>query len=612
MNRDNIDLIATRPIDKLTLVERGELQLALFLRPCRLRILIVADGYPGTFVNISFSHAYFGLSHVLDVLRNNPEFYVKFQVTRAHRQTDDFKPDPVAEPVLHSRYGPHFENFRFTQPGFNIDDYDQVWLFGARDDENDSERLTDEELKVLAAWMEKGGGLFATGDHWNMGSTMCARVPRARTMRRWTIAQGVPSPGGPNRHDTLLKGHDTAYTFDDESDDLPMNINLRWYQLWSWSPFHIRQAPHPVLCGTEGPIDILPDHPHEGHVFDDADVVLTGANEFTGTAEYPTVSGVQTKPEQIARGIVQNDHTAADFKGIANGKTFGVIGAYNGHKAKIGRVVVDSTWHHWFDVNLTGRPVDRLDSLPHSMANPKTLGFFATPSGVHALSRIDNYFRNVALWLASPAKQKCMFLHAVWGIVLRYPLAERLRGTLSLYELGGSARDAIGRVAGQCTVRYWILDVLPAKFLQAALREPIPIPDPDPCLTCPPFELFEVYALGGVVREFLALAYKRDAKEVAARGIDEVTVARAFSRGLGAGLREANDGLAKSVARTRDFTRVAADLAKETPAAEFFLEAEREAAPVTPKEEAKPERPKPTGGGKTGAARKAGKKSGKK
>lgn len=602
MNLDHIEILSRRHLEKLSLFERGELFLPLFLRPCRLKILIVVDGYPGSFVNISFSHSYFGLSHVLDALRDNPEFFVKFSVTRAHRQTDDFKPDPATEPDLHARYGPHFENFRFTQPGFNIDDYDQVWLFGARDNENDGERLTDDELKVLAPWMEKGGGLFATGDHWNMGSTMCARVPRARTMRRWTVAQGVPSPGGPNRHDTLLQGHDPGYTFDDESDDLPMPTRLRWYPLTSWSPFLHRRAPHPVLCGTDGPIDILPDHPHEGHVFDDEDVVLTQPNEFTGTAEYPTVSGVQQKPEQIARATVQNDHTASDFKGIANSKTFGVIGAYNGHKAKIGRVVVDSTWHHWFDVNLTGRPVSRLDSPPYTAANPKTLGFLATPAGLEALARIDNYFRNVAMWLASPAKQKCMFMRATWGIVLRYPLAERLHGTLHIYELGIAARDAIGRVAGQCAVGRWILEVFPDRFRELVLREPIPIPDPDPCLTCPPFELFEIYALGGIVREFLALAYERDAKEVAANGIDDVTVARAFARGLGAGLREANAGLTKSLTRGRDFARAAAEMVREAPAADLFLERERP--------EPAPPRPTPAGG-RSGASRKAGKKSGK-
>ena len=34
--------------------------------------------------------------------------------------------------------------------------------------------MTDGELKVLAEWMDAGGGVFATGDHAYLGASMCS------------------------------------------------------------------------------------------------------------------------------------------------------------------------------------------------------------------------------------------------------------------------------------------------------------------------------------------------------------------------------------------------------------------------------------------------------
>ena len=89
--------------NKFEAIDRGDITLPGFLRPCRLKILMVIDGFPGSFLNVSFSDSYFGLATVLDTLRTNPEWWVKFNVTRAHRQTDSFKPNPATEPVLHAR-----------------------------------------------------------------------------------------------------------------------------------------------------------------------------------------------------------------------------------------------------------------------------------------------------------------------------------------------------------------------------------------------------------------------------------------------------------------------------------------------------------------------------
>lgn len=505
---------------KWDLFERGELVYPWFLRPCRMRILMVVDA------QISFSHAVFGLSAVLNTLRLNPEFFVKFDITRAHRQTDQFKPDPTTEPLAHSRYGPHYEGFRFAGPGmpagFNLYDFDQVWFFGFYSSGGPG-AMSDDELEALARWMDDGGGVLAMGDHAELGAALCARIPRVRSMRRWTNAQGVPPQGGATRHDTLSTGHNSQVTFDDESDDLPQRITPRYYPLWSFA-FYNRERPHPVLCGTDGVIDILPDHPHEGDVIDEATINLGATFSFgsySGIAEYPAAAGIQPTPEVIAWGDVPPIHTSTiDVnKGAANPKRFGVIGAYNGHEAGVGRVVVDSTWHHWFDVNLTGRPVTLLDSQPQDVTNAKTWGFFKTPAGITAYHRIQNYFRNVAIWLGPRNQQSCMFLRALWGTIQRYPAVERLSPRLAIWELGGVAIDALGRRASQCTVSNWIHDFFIERHIDDIFRR-----RPDPCLTCPPFELLERYVIGGMTRQLLTVAYELESE--ADRDDEEVTEKR--------------------------------------------------------------------------------------
>ena len=80
---------------------------------------------------------------------------------------------------------------------------------------------------------------------------------------------------------------------------------------------------------------------------------------------------------------------------VVHGQEIGVISAYNGHNVDVGRIVADSTWHHWFDINLTG-----IAAPPSPYA-----GFDDTLAGRNALRQIDAYFLNVGVWLAPPSCQ---------------------------------------------------------------------------------------------------------------------------------------------------------------------------------------------------------------
>lgn len=68
-------------------------------------------------------------------------------------------------------------------------------------------------------------------------------------------------------------------------------------------------------------------------------------------------------------------------------KLFAAVAAYNGHRARVGRVATDATWHHFININLDGTG----SGLPG----------FTTAGGVDTdtFTRIRQYYVNLASWL---------------------------------------------------------------------------------------------------------------------------------------------------------------------------------------------------------------------
>jgi hypothetical protein len=135
-------------------------------------------------------------------------------------------------------------------------------------------------------------------------------------------------------------------------------------------------------------------------------------------------------PEIVATGTVLPGITtpAMDpehFGGThpANARTFGIIGAFDGHRVGKGRVVVDSTWHHFFDINLTG---DRfLEDNSLSTAHQQKLhGFYVldgsgTRVPCNEYKMIMWYFRNLVYWLIPATRYR----HIWWDTL--YELARK-------------------------------------------------------------------------------------------------------------------------------------------------------------------------------------------
>jgi hypothetical protein len=458
-----------------------ELIFPILLRPCTVRMLIVTDG------GGSFTDQDFGLTELLSVLSVSPGPYVRFAVTKAHRSAGGFL-TANADIV----------GFRFDTT--DLSQFDQIWMIAVS--RGGLQPITDAELKAISQFMDSVGGVFATGDHEDLGFDMCGRVPRVRSMRKWHWPNPGPNgepvaPSGTDasRLDANQLGHDAILTFDDQSDDVPQETMPVMYT--AGSPYLFRRTvyPHPLLCGPHGVIRYLPDHPHEGECYVPNDLSKTFTFAGHTITEYPILSGsTRLAPQLVARNRSGTGITDQG-KASVSPRTFGAIGAYDGHQVSVGRVVVQSTWHHLFNINLKGKPGN---------ADPvKQQGFHASAAGEAKYEEIKTYFRNIGVWLARPATHSCMRWRASWATRWDSRIFMDLRpardlATIDLTELlriGVVARDVLNRYASQCQSFIWILDWLK----QVEVRLPLDIvhpwpPRPDPPPPPDPFILYYTQA----------------------------------------------------------------------------------------------------------------------
>ncbi|HUA81699.1 MAG TPA: hypothetical protein VL997_15080, partial [Dyella sp.] len=314
----------------------------------------------------------------------------------------------IAVDTAHRRSDPHatFQNFVFTSA--NIAKYDVLWLIGYEGwnyrDPPVGGALASSEVDAITAFMDAGGGVFATGDHAGMGSFVAGNIPRVRSMRKWfartqDFPAGYPStaidyagnsvtslnwPGisndpnpGMGRADTLVMNpSDTSaqYQFDDQSDNIPQMLAF---------PNNIV---HAVLEGGAGPLSRFPDHMHEGEVVTPSNLGASMTINGQAYTEYPTAGGFQPGPAVIATGTVTANHTTLvegsqceqnNFSSDttpSTGMTIGILCAYDGRGANVGRIVTDSSFHHYLDLNLVGDPcgssADRMAGFGPAMSTP--------------------------------------------------------------------------------------------------------------------------------------------------------------------------------------------------------------------------------------------------
>jgi hypothetical protein len=499
----------------------------------RIRILFVIDGR----ITKGSERDEFGLGYVLDTLREGQfAWWVRFEVKVEDRD----------------------DGFRFTQADFNINHYHQVWFFGDEpgivtndpsvgDDViglDENHPLDDAELRIVAEWMDRGGGVFAAGDHSLLGASMCHRIPRVRTMRRWTRAQQVPTFDGDARNETLV--HGPGLEDDWEGDRWPQKIFpvLRHDSRW---PIAFGGSPHPLLCGRNGVIEHFPDHMHEGSLFEDDAVRLNDPLNIPGYEkdEYPTVRpvitgaaattagvetfGIRPRPQVIAYGLTT--HLSAP-------RRFPMVSVYDGDPVGLGRVVVDSTWHHWFSMNLVG-----LKSL--------SPGYYAG---------MQDYYRNIGLWLATPAQRRGMLFAATWGVLVgSQPGA--FDAVLGIRRLGERIVGVIGRTTPQC-----ILDELVTTVAMLPNPAPRQRADDRSWIWAPPRSALNTLMVGGIAIRMIEQAHYHINEQAHGRQsqFDADAVRRLGLEGVEMGKRELGEALAEGSDRLKELRGLLAEPNSQT------------------------------------------------
>lgn len=416
--------------------------------PVVVRILMYADG-------LMLSSG-LQLHYIKALLESRAYFYVEFRITTAHREIQATPSGPDKGPV------------KLTDLNI-LEDFDEIWFFGYNP--AGVNVLEPKELELLDEFMTtpkssnvpKRGGVLVTGDHLDLGHALGGNIRRAGKMRSWNICIET------NRHSTLEEGPDAENKFIDlvQSDDRPQKITNRRFPFGPFLGFKRDFRPHPVMCGPDGPIDVFPDHQHEGETLEP---------KTEGDADWPIKNDNREEPYIIATGKTKDPDVAF--------KEFGVVSAYNGHNVDVGRIVADASWHHWLDVNLLGTN------------SPLYMGFDETPEGKAALKKIDAYFLNCGVWLAPPELQDEMRNAAWWSILWTDRVVE-LPIDAPLWYLGEQAIAALGQYASRCAVTDWVFN--------SAFNKRIPTPTLEKMFEQVQLSniAFEQYVAGGILRQLM-------------------------------------------------------------------------------------------------------------
>lgn len=385
-----------------------------------------------------------------------------------------------------------------------LEDVDEIWFFGwfqknagkkfskfLGTDQNELDLET--EVAVLEKWMnERGLGVLISGDHSSgkltdppasficLGKALGHLVPRAGQLRKW---DGPPN-FTPREHafSTLFETGGTQDPDALQGDAIPQKL-----ELVNIAPEGAPPQVHRLFFGRDEngqdlTIDVLPDHQHEGEVLG-----LTSLDSdwppFDGE---PDPERKEPKPVVVALGHDKQ-----------NNKSVPVLAVYDGDTHKVGRIVADSSWHHFFDENLRGF---------NETGNP-TLGL------------LGQFYRNLALYLA-PLKQRQQISQEMVDWVSTHPSVLEEIGAEPL-ELGGLAVRYLSTVATRCQ----IAEMFHVETL-AALEEPDLVSD-FPTLSSaeasmiPPQEL----VLGSIVTEqFNVAAARLNAELMQAQPLAEGTL----------------------------------------------------------------------------------------
>ena len=399
--------------------------------------------------------------------------------------------------------------------------FDEIWFFGMHQKNKSpytlefpkgggpQSELDSAEVQLLEALMttengHPGIGVLMAGDHANpppdivlptsstylcpeqmdhetflsLGRAIGYKVPRAGLMRKW---QGPPTHCCEDSFNTQVfpEGQNPeGPAF--QSDPNPQCLDLQRFDP-DGTP-NPQGQPHPLFIGRNGElIEVFPDHMHEGEV-----VIPTDLN----CEIWPCSSGFQPKPRLLAKGTDKRDK-----------RKLGVVAAYDGDAANRGRIVADSSWHHYFNVNLNLFP---------SNSPPGTVG-----------DVIGQFYGNLVVWLAPLAVRVEMArLMLTW--VATHPLMAEEAGSGPL-NTGRAAYQILLTVSSPCEINELLVALCPADLRHRC--ESLHLPDE---WISPPFPARQIVL--GTILENHYYSVSRQEQAESPRLIDADVIETGFRR----------------------------------------------------------------------------------
>jgi hypothetical protein len=194
-----------------------------------------------------------------------------WNVTRFSRLRDELAglPDSDGSPAAAVRARDREPNAGGVDPvlaTLDESDYDQLWLIGV--DTGGATGIGPDECAAIMRFRKRGGAIFSTRDHQDLGSSICALGGIGRA-HYFHSTNRDPDPARNQRDD-------------------PFTTSIDYPNYHSGSNGNVQRVrpegtPHEVLRD----VALLPAHPHEGSVGAPADdptarVVVTGTSEVTG------------------------------------------------------------------------------------------------------------------------------------------------------------------------------------------------------------------------------------------------------------------------------------------------------------------------------------------
>ncbi|MEZ5426923.1 MAG: hypothetical protein R2747_11690 [Pyrinomonadaceae bacterium] len=224
-------------------------------------------------------------------------------------------------------------------------DFDELWLFAV----DVGGGLTKTDCAGISRFHQRGGGIYSTRDHQDLGSSLCT-LGGVGAAHYFHSVNGDPDESRRRRDD---QGTETV-----DYPNYHSGSNGDFQKITPVGPVH-----ELLLKPDGGPIEFFPSHPHEGGV---------GAPEG------------ETSARVIAAGTSK-----------ATGRPFNLIVAFerrrNNHGHRLGRGIAESSFHHLVDYNWNPEK-----GCPDFVEEPPGDGYKNVP---HLLKDVKTYVGNLVRWL---------------------------------------------------------------------------------------------------------------------------------------------------------------------------------------------------------------------